>query len=60
MPQSQSDAGSRKPELQPPCPTCGNPMWLIRLSQFDGDRDLRTFECQVCEHIESSVAQFKP
>ena len=60
MAQSQSIAHSQKPELQPPCPTCGNPMWLFRLSQFDDDHDLRTFKCQVCEHTESTIVQFKP
>ena len=46
-------------ELQPPCPTCGNPMWLARLSKFDDTHDLRTFKCQVCERVESVVAEFK-
>ena len=55
MADSESIATSPKPELQPPCPTCGNPMWLVRLSQFDDHRDLRTFQCQVCEFIESVV-----
>jgi hypothetical protein len=30
-------------------------MWLVRLSAFDEGQDLRTFECQVCEHTESMV-----
>jgi len=59
MAQSQSIPISPKHELQPPCPTCGNPMWLVRLSQFDDDRDLRTFKCQVCEFTESVIVQFR-
>jgi hypothetical protein len=60
MPQSHFEADPPpKPELQPPCPTCGNPMWLIRLSKFDKDKDLRTFRCIVCDCIESSVVEFK-
>ena len=60
MPQFRSEA-DRPPErgLQPPCPTCGVPMWLIRLSKFDEDQDLRTFKCQVCERTESMVVKFK-
>jgi hypothetical protein len=34
-----------------------NPMWLTRLSKFDDANDLRTFKCQVCEHIETIVAK---
>ena len=59
MDQSQSILESTRPELQPPCPTCCNPMWLVRLSKFDDDRDLRTFKCQVCERTESMVVKFK-
>ena len=52
---------SEKPgtTFQPPCPTCGVPMWLLRLSQFSDDSDLRTFKCQVCGHTESRAVQFK-
>ena len=60
MGQQQSIPDSPKSELQPPCPTCGSPMWLVRLSKFDDASDLRTFKCQVCERIESTVAAFKP
>jgi len=45
--------------FQPPCPTCGMPMWLTRLSKFDDAHDLRTFECKVCTHVESRVVDFK-
>jgi transposase-like protein len=45
--------------FQPPCPTCGNPMWLLRLSPFDDDRDLRTFKCQVCEFTETLIVQYR-
>jgi formate dehydrogenase maturation protein FdhE len=59
MAQSQPVPESPQSELQPPCPTCGVPMWLVRLSKFDGEQDLRTFKCQVCEHTESMVVKFK-
>jgi hypothetical protein len=45
--------------FQPPCPTCGNPMWLMRLSAFNEDHDLRTFRCQVCGYTDSMVVKFK-
>ena len=41
------------------CPTCGNPMWLMRISPFDDVHDLRTFKCQVCERTESAAIKFK-
>jgi hypothetical protein len=59
MAQSHVIPGSPKSELQPPCAKCGAPMWLVRLSKFDDAHDLRTFKCQVCEHIQSAVAEFK-
>jgi hypothetical protein len=45
--------------FQPPCTKCGNPMWLVRLSSFDDDHDLRTFKCQVCLHSETVTVKFK-
>jgi hypothetical protein len=45
--------------FQPPCPTCGNPMWLMRLSPFDDVHDFRTFKCQVCGCAESAIIKFK-
>ena len=32
---------------------------LVRLSKYDATHDLRTFECQVCEHTESTVVEFR-
>jgi hypothetical protein len=46
-------------ELQPPCPACGNPMWLTRLSAYSDKEELRTFECQVCERTENLTVKFK-
>jgi hypothetical protein len=34
-------------------------MWLVRIGVVDGGRDVRTFECQVCEHSESKMVEFK-
>jgi len=45
--------------LQPPCSTCGSPMWLIGLSRVDDKHDLRTFKCQVCEHKKNLIVQFR-
>jgi transposase-like protein len=59
MAQSQPIPGQRGIPLQPPCPTCGVPMWLIRLSPYAKGQDLRTFKCQVCERTESMVVKFK-
>ena len=58
MAQSQSNPDTRKDVLQPPCPECGLPMWMVGLSTFKDDHDLRTFRCQVCEHTESQTAKF--
>jgi len=57
----QPDSVSEKPGVtfQPPCPKCGAPMWLVRMSAFDDTHDLRTFNCQVCEHTQSMAVKFK-
>ena len=44
--------------FQPPCPKCGDPMWLVRLEPYDREHDQRTFECKVCAHSESRVVKF--
>ena len=59
MAQSQSDFDLSKTILQPPCPMCAAPMWLVRLTPFKPDHDQRTFKCQVCDHTESVVTKFK-
>ena len=46
-------------ELQPPCPTCGNRMWLTRMSAYSDTKELRTFKCQVCERTECLTVKFK-
>jgi hypothetical protein len=58
---TQPNPISETPDVtfQPPCPKCGNPMWLVRLSKYDASHDLRAFECQVCEYTESNVVEFK-
>jgi hypothetical protein len=57
MPQPTSD--SPKIALQPPCPSCAAPMWLVRHKAFMPDHGLHTFECQVCGHSESIVLKFR-
>ena len=59
MAQSQSSSDETKSILQPPCPTCGAPMWLVRSYAIDAEHDLRTFKCQVCEHTESMKVKFR-
>ena len=59
MAQSQPFPEPAKGVLQPPCPKCGLPMWLVNLSKVDLEHDLRTFECKVCEHTESAVVKFR-
>jgi hypothetical protein len=59
MTQSQPVWDAPKTTLQPPRPTCGVPMWLVRLTPFKDDHDLRTFKCQVCDHTESRAVKFR-
>ena len=59
MAQFQSSPDVEKDFLQPPCPTCGAPMWMVGLSSFKDDHDLRTFKCQVCERTESKAVKLK-
>ena len=59
MAQSQPVSDERKTLLQPPCPKCTAPMWLVQLSKVDSEHDLRTFECKVCDHTESKIIKFK-
>ena len=45
--------------FQPPCPNCGQPMWLVRIAALDSTHDIRMFECKVCDHSESKVVEFR-
>ena len=56
---AQPVPSQRRIPLQPRCPTCGVPMWLIRLTQDGQYQDLRTFRCQTCDRVESTVVKFK-
>jgi hypothetical protein len=58
MAQSQLSDHS-KPALQPPCPRCHSPMWLMRLAFVDSEHDRRTFECQVCEYTDHVIVKFR-
>ena len=52
MAQFHSVSDSRKTILQPPCPHCGLPMWLVDVQHpVPGDlsKDKLYFECQVCD-----------
>lgn len=52
MPQFHSSPEPHEPRLQPPCPTCGSPMWLVRLEHpapADPAQDKLYFECKVCD-----------
>ena len=49
-----------KPIDLPPCSKCGGTMWLTRIEPADkADHDLRTLECQRCEHSETLMVKFK-
>ena len=49
-----------KPIDQPPCPKCGEGMWLTRIEPTDKpDYDQRTFECPRCDHSETMTVKFK-
>ena len=34
---------------RPRCPSCGEPMWLVRVAQIGPHLSKRTFECASCE-----------
>jgi hypothetical protein len=34
---------------RPRCPSCGEPMWLVRVVQIGSNLSERTFECASCE-----------
>jgi len=40
------------PLPQPPCPKCGQGMRLLGIEPTMDDRDLFTFECTTCAHLE--------
>ena len=42
----------------PLCPKCGSPMGLTRIEPDSPGKDLRTFECERCQHIETLVIAF--
>jgi len=45
---------------KPPCPKCGEGMWLSRIEPTDKpDYDQRTFECPRCDHSETKMVKFK-
>ena len=41
------------------CPRCSAQMYLARIEPEKPGYDLRTFECPMCQHVESAVVQFK-
>ena len=46
------------PTGQTSCPKCGSPMGLTRIEPDEPGKDLRTFECGKCQHIETMVIIF--
>ena len=45
-------AGQPKPTvsvLRPPCPICGNTMWLVMIDSVKSDMETSTFRCEVCK-----------
>jgi hypothetical protein len=57
MPQSHSNSDTPKTILQPPCPDCGLPMWMMRLSALGKNQDVRMFQCQVCNHTDTVLVE---
>lgn len=41
---------------RPSCPNCGKPMWLARVEPYKSNCHKRIFECPVCLHEETMVA----
>jgi hypothetical protein len=44
---------------RPLCLICGTPMWLACIEADGPTRDMRTFECPVCETTEIEFVKFK-
>ncbi len=49
MPQTQTAAPNDHEIDHPLCPACGSAMWLARVAPDGAGRELRQFECPVCE-----------
>lgn len=47
------------PAEYPWCPTCWHPMKLTRIEPDLPGKDLRTFECAECQHIDTRVIAFR-
>jgi ribosomal protein S27AE len=59
MPQSQSDHPPAYPVPRQSCPKCGELMFIARLERYDADHDQRTFQCIICDYVETTVVKFK-
>lgn len=69
QPRQQQQARSGPPEpgqlnllkqIRPACASCGQPAWLVRIEPApEPDHDLRTFECSVCEAIQTMKVKFR-
>jgi hypothetical protein len=56
---SDSPTPPAMPEMDPPCPKCGEPMKLMRVEPADEPgHDLRMFECK-CGHTETREVTYK-
>jgi hypothetical protein len=44
---------------RPDCSQCAAQMYLARIEPEKPGRDLRTFECPRCQHVETVVVKFK-
>ena len=47
------------PAEYPWCPTCWHPMKLTRIEPDLPGKDLRTFECAECQHMDTMVIAFR-
>ena len=60
MPQPHRFDPTDPPIGQRRCPTCGLPMFLLRIEPSDQvEHDVRTFECSTCAYAETVTVKFR-
>jgi ribosomal protein S27AE len=42
---------------RPPCPTCGVPMWIVRVEPLPPDHQKHVWECPKCGHEATMLAK---
>jgi len=59
MPQSDTSIMNQLQVYRPLCAKCGTSMSLTRIEPDRPDHDKRSFECQACHRVETSIFRFK-